>query len=264
MKNTMPSFQMAHSVAGSGRPLLLIHGYPLNRQLWRAQAEALQELCTVITPDLRGHGESEAIPGPYTVDMLADDCANLLDHLQIRQPVILGGVSMGGYVAMAFCRRHPERLAGLLLIGTRAGADTPAARENREKAIRLAHEAGAGAIADSMLPKMFAPLTYTQRPELVAPLREMMAGTSVEGIVGALAAMKERPDSTSTLAEFSKPALVLHGAYDQLIPPQDAQAMHAVLPRSQFMLLPAAGHLPHLEQPEAFNTVLRQFIQSLP
>lgn len=261
MKKT---FQMAYSMAGSGRPLLLIHGYPLSRALWKAQVEALKELCTVITPDLRGHGESEAIPGPYSMDMLADDCAHLLDDLQLQQPVIVGGLSMGGYVAMAFCRRYPERVAGLLLTATRAGADSPEGRANRERAMQLAQESGAEAIADSMLPKMFAPGTYAQRLDLIAFLRRMMSQTSVEGIIGALAAMKDRPDSLPGLTDFSKPALIIHGAEDQLIPPQDAQAMHTTLPQSQFMLLPSAGHLPNLEQTEPYNAAVRHFIQRLP
>ena len=146
-------FRMAYDSQGSGTPLLLIHGYPLNRQIWDAQRQSLASVLHLITPDLRGFGESGATPGPYSMDMLADDCAALLAGLGISQPVVVGGLSMGGYVALAFARRHPDLLAGLLLISTRAAPDSPEGRANRDKSIALAQEKGVEAVTAAMLPE---------------------------------------------------------------------------------------------------------------
>lgn len=263
MRTRINNFTMAYENEGSGMPLLLIHGYPLNRQLWADQIRALKDIAHLIVPDLRGHGESESTPAPYTIDILADDCHELLNILGIEQPIIVGGLSMGGYIAMAFYRRYPERVNGMVLAATRASADTSEGRANRDKAIQLARKEGPAAIAESMLPKMFAPKTYITRPELVNEIRKMMIGTSTEGIIGALTAMKERPDSFDILSQFNKPALIIHGDEDQIMSIEDAQAIQKAIRGSKLEIIPSAGHLPNLEQPQAFNAALRRFLQNL-
>jgi len=244
---------------GRGIPLLFIHGYPLSRQMWKPQIDGLSDNFRTIAIDLRGHGESQAVIAPYTMDMLADDCADLLDQIKIDQRVIVCGLSMGGYVNLAFYRRYPERVAGLILAATRAGSDSDEAKANRDKAAQTAHEKGASAIADAMLPKMFAPPTYTQKPELVNHLHAMMARTSVEGIVGALMAIKNRPDSTPMLPLLDVPTLILHGTDDQLIPFSEAQGMQSIIPGSNIEPIPGAGHVLNLEQPGLFNQAIRVF-----
>lgn len=262
MRAQLPGLLMAYADHGAGRPLLLLHGYPLSRRLWQPQVEALSSAARVIAPDLRGHGDTEAPPGPYTVDQLADDAAHLLNHLGLPGPVIVGGLSMGGYIALAFQRRHPQRVAGLILAATRAGADSPEAQANRDKAAATAQAEGAAAIVAAMLPKLLAARTYTDQPAVVAEARAIMSGTPVTGLVGTLAAMKTRPDATAQLSGIAQPALVIHGAEDALIPPSEAEAMARALPNARLVLVPSAGHLLNLEQPADFNAAVRTFLAS--
>lgn len=251
---------------GSGIPLLLIHGYPLNRKLWEPQLSSLSDIARVLTPDLRGHGDSE--PGPVTsqfhqafsMEMMADDCANFLSALGVSRPAVIGGLSMGGYIALAFARKYPQRLAGLILAATRAGADSAEGKANRDKAVALARESGPVAIAEAMLPKMMSPKTYQSNPELVAVVFDMMKTTSVSGIVGDLLGMKVRPDSTAFLPEIRKPTLLLYGADDQIIPQAEMESMATAIPDAQLIVIPDSGHLLNMEQPDDFNQSIYTFM----
>lgn len=262
MRAQLPGLTMAYDATGSGRPLMLLHGYPLSRRIWQPQLEGLLDAAWMVAPDLRGHGETQASEGVYSMEHLADDAAALLEELGITQPVFACGLSMGGYAALAFFRKYPQRVAGLILAATRAGADSPEGRAGREKAAATAREKGAEAIADAMLPKMFAPRTYADQPDLVARVRDLIAGTSVSGIVGALLGMRDRPDSTPLLAQIDRPVLIVHGAEDQLIPPSEAEATHSRLAQSRLEIVPGAGHLVNMEQPASFNAAVRNFLQS--
>ena len=263
MRIKIRDITMEHEDLGTRTPLLFIHGYPLNRHLWDEQVSELSDIARVLAPDLRGHGGSDAVPGSYSMDLHAEDCQAFLDALRVAQPVVLCGLSMGGYVAFAFYRKYPERVAGLLLAATRAGADSPEGKANRDKAMALAKEKGVSAVVESMLPKMLSPKTYQARPELVARVKAMMESTSPDGVLGDLAGLRDRPDSTPTLATIDRPTLILHGADDQLIPVSEAEAMHAGIKGSQLKILPDAGHLLNMEQPEAFNEAMRKFVWSL-
>jgi pimeloyl-ACP methyl ester carboxylesterase len=257
------NIRIAYDEQGSGRPVLFVHGYPLNRRIWQPQVEGLAGEARALALDLRGHGESEIAPGPYGMDLLADDCAAFLDATGVSQPVALCGLSMGGYVAMAFSRRHAGRLAGLVLTATRAGPDTPEAKANRQKAAELAREEGPLAIAESMLPKMLSPKTYDRKPDLVEAVRKIMISTPVEAIRGDLLGMMERPDSLPGLGQLRVPTLILHGADDQIIPVSEAEAMQAAIQGAGLQVIPNAGHLLNLEQPEMFTHALRSFLQSI-
>lgn len=235
----------------------------MSRALWEPQVTGLADAARVLALDLRGHGGSDPGPGPYSMSDLADDCRGFLETLGITRPVVLGGLSMGGYVVFEFYRKYPQRIAGLILAATRAGADSPEAKANRDKAATTAREKGVGEIVETMLPKMLSPKSYQTHPELVARVRTMMAGTSVAGVVGDLAAMRDRTDSTGILAQIDKPTLILHGADDQLIPPAEAQVMGASIPNARLHILPDAGHLLNLEQPEGFNEAVRAFLLSV-
>jgi pimeloyl-ACP methyl ester carboxylesterase len=212
--------------------------------------------------DLRGHGESEASPGPYSMELLAGDCISLLDTLGVKQPVIVGGLSMGGYVALALYRKYRTRLAGLILAATRAGADSPEGKSNREKLAAQVKKEGIQAVIDSMHPKMLSPQTYQKNPTLVERVERIMQATSQEGMIAALLGMRDRPDSTSLLERIDMPSLVLHGADDQLIPAAEAEAMHAAIRGSRLEIIPEAGHLLNMEQPDAFNQAVRDFLAS--
>lgn len=263
MRIKVRDITMEHEDLGTRTPLLFIHGYPLNRHLWDEQVSELSDIARVLAPDLRGHGGSTAVTGPYSMDLHAEDCQAFLDALRVTQPVVLCGLSMGGYVAFAFYRKYPGRVAGFILAATRAGAEAPEGKANRDKAMALAREEGVGAIAASMLPKMLAPKTYSAKPQLVARVKAMMEGTPLEGVLGDLAGLRDRPDSTPTLAAIDRPTLILHGADDQLIPASEAEVMRARIRGSELKIIPDAGHLLNMEQPEVFNDTAREFLVAL-
>lgn len=257
------NFSMAYDDHGQGQPLLLIHGFPLNRTLWELQIRDLSNVARVLAPDLRGHGGSDPVTGPYSMDLLADDCHALLEETGVDQPAVICGLSMGGYIALAFYRLYPQRVAGLVLAATRAGPDSPAAKANRDKMASLAEERGASAVAAELLPKMLSPRTYASDPELVEGVKQILKTNSVTGIVGALMGMKERPDSTAMLKEIDVPTLIIHGVDDQLIPMAEAESMHEAIEKSQLHAFAEAGHLLNLERPDWFNQAIREFLQAL-
>ena len=234
---------------GSGPELLFVHGYPLDGSLWRHQAGAFPGWRTLI-PDLRGFGRSDAPDLGYSMATYADDLAAMLDTLGVDD-VVLAGLSMGGYVAFEFLRRHRPRVRALALVDTRATADSAAGRKGREIALAGAREGGAPLIAEKMLPKLLA---KSAPHELAEQVRAMMAAAPVPGLLGALAAMRDRPDSTDLLPGLKGlPTLVVVGAEDVLTPPREAEGMAKAIPGAKLAIIPNAGHLPPLEQPEAFN-----------
>ncbi|MCZ7665921.1 MAG: alpha/beta hydrolase [Chloroflexi bacterium] len=205
MDDEIEDVGLAYIDSADGLSLLMIHGFPFNSALWEPQIEDLASLARIVAPDLRGYGRSEATAGPYSMEMLADDCAGLLDYLAITRPVVVCGHSMGGYVAFEFFRQYPEMVAGLILVSTRAKPDTAEAKANRDKTAEGVKKEGVEVVAAAMLPKLLSPQTYKNDPEVVEFVQEMMEDASVDGVVGALAAMRDRPDSTPTLAEIDVP-----------------------------------------------------------
>jgi len=254
-------FRMAYEDSADRVPLLLIHGYPFNNTLWDPQVEGLCDIARIITPDLRGFGRSAPPEGPCDMWTYAGDCADLLDDLGLTGPVVVGGLSMGGYVAYEFRRKYPERVAGLILAATRAGADSEEGKKGRDAAAETARKKGVAAVAEAMLPRLFAPDNLEAQPDLVEFVRGMMLDCSVEGVTGALAAMRDRPDSTPDLAGIDVPVLVIHGADDQLIPRSEAEAAAKALPDATLAVAGDAGHLPNLEQPDFFNETVRAFLE---
>jgi 3-oxoadipate enol-lactonase len=218
----------------------------------------------VLAPDLRGHGDSSATSGVYSMDLLAGDLKALLEALNITRKVVICGLSMGGYVALAFCRNYPQQVAGLILAGSRSSADTPETRAGREQSLAQVQTEGKEPIIAAMLPKMLAPATYDQRPELVNQVRTIMESTSVAGIAGDLAGMKDRPDATPTLATLKVPLLIIQGMEDQFATPEVTATMRAAAPRGKIVKIADAGHLPNLEQPVSFNQTVLNFIMSIP
>lgn len=256
---TVNGVNLAVDARGDGPAILFIHGYPLDHTIWSAQVEALDGWRR-IAPDLRGMGQSDAPDLGYSMATYASDLAALLDTLGVERAVLCG-LSMGGYVAFEFLRRWRARVAGLVLIATRAGPDTAEGKRARDAAAAQAREGGAGVIADAMLPKMLAP----GAPEaLAARVRALMAATPVPGVVGALGAMRDRPDSTSLLAGLAGlPSLVIAGGSDQLMPVSEVTAMAAAIPGARLVVAPGAGHLPTLEAPSVVTDALRTFLAQL-
>ncbi len=252
------NLNIAYTDTGIGRPVVLIHGYPFNRSLWTEQVEALSSTCRVIAPDLRGFGESDAA-ATATMNEMAQDVAQLMDHLEITQAAI-GGLSMGGYVALAFYKQFPSRVRALVLADTRAQADSEEAKQTRAQQAKKALDEGMAGIADSMLPKLLTPETVSKHPEIVKRVRDMMLKTKPEGAAAALRGMAERDDQTDLLPKISVPSLILVGAEDAITPVADSEKMHQAIAGSRLVVLENAGHVSNLERTEQFNNALLEFL----
>lgn len=247
--------------AGAGVPVVLVHGFPLDRRMWEAQALALAEARRrVVAPDLRGFGQSLS-DSAFTLESLADDLHALLGATAAL-PCVLAGLSMGGYVALAYARKYPADLRGLVLVDTKAQADTPDGKAGRQKMIDLVRQAGAKAVADQMMPKMLAQESAA-RPQLRQSLRAMMEACPPKTIEHALAAMRDRPDRSAELSSIKVPTLVIVGDADAITPPDVAEAMANKVPGARLVTIRGAGHMSPMEQPEQVTAALRSFLQSL-
>lgn len=256
--------RLGYDDQGTGLPVVLLHGFPHDRSLWMQQRRALSPRVRCIVPDLRGFGES-ASHGPFTMDQYADDVIELLNWLEIDRAVI-GGLSMGGYIAMALWRRHPERVRALALCDTKATADNDAGRAARGELIALAKASGAAAVAEKQITGMVGKSTRERRSDVVDGLKAMMSRQSVAGIVGALEALRDRPDSRETIRSISVPTLVVVGSEDALTPISDAQAMMDLLPpdaEARLEIINGAGHASCVERPAAVTQALGEFLASL-
>jgi len=253
--------EIGYDDVGTGMPVAFIHGFPHNRTLWAAQVSALVDRARCIALDLRGFGESSR-NGPFTIDQYADDLAMLLRTLGIERAVV-AGLSMGGYIAFAFWRRHREMVRALVLADTRAGIDSEETRAKRIALIELARARGSGAVADGQVVGMIGKSTRDKRPALIDDVHRMMGSSSVEGIRGALEAMLGRTDSTPTLSTIDVPTLVVVGAEDVLTPVREAEILHDAIRGSRLEVIEQAGHVSNLERPAAFNHVLSEFLAAL-
>jgi len=254
------NIQMAYTDAGAGDPVVLIHGYPFNRSLWNEQVAALSSTYRVITPDLRGFGETDASEGPATMNLMAQDVAHLMDHLEIPQAVI-GGLSMGGYVALAFYKQFPSRVRALILADTRSQADTEESKQTRAQQAEKALSEGMAGIVDAMLPKLLTPETVSKHPDIVKRVRDMMLTLKPEGAAAALRGMAQRDDQAPLLSQISSPALILVGAEDAITPVADSEKMHHAIAGSRLVVVENAGHVSNLERTEQFNKALLEFLR---
>ncbi|MGW2024163.1 alpha/beta fold hydrolase [Streptomyces decoyicus] len=249
---------------GSGEPLVLIHGHPFNRSMWRPQTEHFSRAgWRVIAPDLRGYGDSTVVPGRTPLATFARDLIALLDHLGVER-CVLGGLSMGGQIVMECYRLFPERVRGLVFADTFAAAETEDGKAARyAMAERLLRE-GMDGYAHEVLDKMVSPHTIASQPEVAAHVLEMMTSTPPEGAAAALRGRAERPDYAELLTRVSVPALVVVGTEDAYTPVSDARDIHERIPDSRLTVIEQAAHMPNLEQPNAFNAALDAFLTSLP
>ena len=249
---------------GPGPVVVLLHGFPMDRTMWSFQRSSVGSIYRLITPDLRGHGHSAAPDGVYPVDAMADDVIETLDALQLTEPVHLGGLSMGGYVALSIAERYPERIKALMLINTRAGADSPEAAAKREEQAREIEANGTTEpMITAILPKLFGPLTQETHPELVKRLHTHMSATPARAVVGALRGLAARPDRTAFLPQITVPTLVVAGLDDALVPIAEARAMAAAIPAAHFVAVPHAGHMSPLEKHQAVDAAILGFLESL-
>jgi len=250
---------LAYESSGQGIPLVLIHAFPLFSSMWKPQMKNLGQRGRVIALDLPGFGRSPCETKP-SISKMAQAVGRLLDSIQMKEPAMIAGLSMGGYVVFEFFRQFPERVKGLGLFSTRAGADTPEAREKRLKTTEQIQRDGLETFAKKILPNLVGKTTLESNPELIGEITGMISLNNREGVAAALVAMAERRDSTNLLGSIKCPTLIIAGDEDTLIPFSEAEMMHAQIAGSQFHLLPKAGHLVNLEQPAAFQKVFEQFL----
>jgi pimeloyl-ACP methyl ester carboxylesterase len=232
--------------------------------MWAEQITGLGGVYRVIAPDLRGHGDSPTPEGIYAMDTMADDVIELLDTLSIDEPVVVGGLSMGGYVALSLIARYPQRVRALMLMDTRAEADSPEAAAKREELSQAVLAAGdSGPVVEVMIPRLFTKRFLQLRPERVAPLLTVMEQNPPRGIAGALRGMAKRPDRRSDLKRIAVPTLVLVGEEDVITPPDEVRTMAQEIPGARLEVIPEAGHLAPYEQYSVANSVMLEFLERL-
>jgi pimeloyl-ACP methyl ester carboxylesterase len=249
-KINVNGIQLAYERRGKGTPLVLLHGYPLDHHLWDEVLPLLEDTFDLITPDLRGFGESTTVDTPYTMDDYASDIAGLLDHLGIQKTVMVGH-SMGGYVALAFAKLYPERISGLGLVSSQVLADPPDRKEGRYKSAAEVAENGIGSVVATMTPK------FTADENLQPFARLSMERQQPAAYVGALKAMAERMDSTPLLSSLKVPVAIVHGDVDALIPVDRAREVKAALPQAHLVEISGAGHMPMMEAKEKTAQALK-------
>ncbi len=251
--------------AGPRHTLVLAHAFPLGAQMWEPQLRAMPDGWRLIALDLRGFGGSTD-PAPDssapTLDEYADDVMDLVTGLEIESAV-LGGLSMGGYVALAVMRRKPRWVRGLVLADTRAGADTSEGRAGRRGMLALLDREGPQGVAQEMMPKLIGKTTLDTNPDVAETVRRLIKGQSVAAIRGAILRMKDRPDATGGLGAVDVPTLVLVGDEDVLTPPHESELLATTIPCASLVTIPGAGHLSNLERPDRWNAALAVFLQEL-
>ena len=244
---------------GEGPPVLFVHGFPISGEMWRPAVERLGPRWRCIVPDLRGHGRSD-VSESVTIAQFAEDLAALLDALDERRPVVLAGLSMGGIIAFEFFRRHRARLRALVLCDTRANAETPEGVARREGVAQTALCEGARAVVDQMLPDVFAPAFPAERRKHWG---DVMSGTPAQGVAAAARALGQRRESFTTLPRIDCPTLVVAGDEDKITPPDTLREIHAAIPGARLAVIPGAGHVPPVETPDEFVSVLRGFLDEV-
>jgi len=240
--------------------LVLLHGFPLTARMWEPQLVLAEQGWRVIAPQLRGFDGADHDLPASSIDDFAGDVIDLLDRLHIHEAVI-GGLSMGGYVALAMFRHAPRYFQGLVLADTRADADAPATIEGRQRLLAVVRERGAAGVAEDMLPKLLGATTRVERPEIVERVRSLVLASSPAAISGAISALMTRSDSTPLLERIHCPTLILVGDEDTVTPRPLSEALQAGIAGSTLASVPLAGHLSNMEQPGVFNDTVARFLE---
>jgi pimeloyl-ACP methyl ester carboxylesterase len=258
---TLPSDDavLYYEVAGRGPDIVLLHPFPLNRHCWDDIVPTLSTRYRVVTPDLRAHGDSDQGDGPVTMAKLAADLERLSRELEISKALFVG-VSIGGYAMFEFWRQHRERVAGIVLSNTRAGAETSEGQANRERIAEQVLREGTASFIDDMLTRLLSPTTRTNRPDIVGKARAMMQRMSPQDIAAVQRGMAERRDSIATLSGINVPAVVIVGADEVRA---EAELMRDRIPGSNLYVIQNAGHYAAMEHPEEYARILRQFADGI-
>lgn len=260
MQTNINGANIAYTDVGKGVPVVFVHGFPLNRNTWMHQIDSLKAEFRIIAPDLRGLGDSDGEGEVTTMAQFADDIHALLQNLKTG-PCVLVGHSMGGYVTLAFARQYPNMLKGLVLVGTKSGADSPEAAAARRTTSDKVKIEGSRVVVEAMTPKMLAPGNTDAK--MLEQVREFMSRSKPAGVIAALLGMATRPDSTPMLANIQVPTLVITGADDIIIPPAESEKLSQAIPRAALEVIPHAGHLVAFEKPAEFNRAMTAWLRAL-
>ena len=255
MKIRIGDRELAYECYGNGKPLVLVHAFPFDGCMWRGTAQALGGSCRVIVPDMRGFGASDLGHGDHSIADMADDLAVLLDSLSMVRATV-GGLSMGGYIALAFAARHRPRLERLILADTRAAADSDQARAARADALALVDREGVAALVERQLAVLLSPAASEALREEVRELGKQ----STAGVCAGIRALRDRPDRRGELPAIGCPTLVIVGKEDKISPPVEMTAMARAIPRARLTEIAGAGHLSNLEKPADFVAAIADFI----
>lgn len=263
----MSTAKLSFAESGEGRPILLVHGYPLDHTMWSAQISELTRTYRVIAPDLRGFGasplgEPDSTTG-ISMDDYADDLARMIEEAVIKEPVVYCGFSMGGYIGWSFIKKYRSKLAALVLCDTRAAADSDDARGKRLETAQQVYDHGSSWIAEQMIPKLFAETTRRERPEIVDRMAEVIRRTDPDSIAAALRGMAHRPDSTPMLSELDLPTLLIVGEEDAITTKDEMTGMAKAIRGAELVVATNAGHMAPVENPAAVTRALDSFLEKL-
>jgi pimeloyl-ACP methyl ester carboxylesterase len=253
---------LSYDIRGAGHPLLLLHGFGEDRRIWQLQADALHDHAMLIVPDLPGSGHSGLPSSPngfLTLEDHAEALLAILDHEGIERCTLIGH-SMGGYIALAFAERWPERLQAFGLFHSTAAADSPEKREARARGIDFVRQHGAGRFLAEVIPNLYSDGFKSSHPESVATHIAQSQAFSVDAVAGYYTAMMQRPDRTSVLQNFAKPVLFIMGEADKTVLLRETLPQAALPKESHVHIFPSVAHMGMRENPSETNTVLRAFL----
>jgi 3-oxoadipate enol-lactonase len=264
MKIPLNGIQMNYVERGlpDGLPVLFIHGFPFSHEMWMPQMASLPNRYRAIGYDIRGHGASDIDDTHYTIELFVDDLFALMDHLVIAKAVLCG-LSMGGYIALRAVERNPERVRALVLCDTKSEADTNEGKIRRTEMLKFIRANGVSAFAQDFVRSIFASETFTNRHEAVELIKRIIVSNHPSAVCGALLALAARTDTTASLSSINIPTMILVGERDQLTSPAAAEEMHKRIAGSQRHIIPHAGHMSNLENPEVFDAHLEAFLRTL-
>ena len=246
----------------NGLPVIFIHGFPFNKEMWKEQLSAFNEIHRVIAYDVRGHGESERGAAQFSIGQFADDLFFFMDALKIEK-AILAGLSMGGYIALHAIQQQPQRIAGLILCDTQCAADSDEGRKKRMKTIAFIQKNGLSVYAEESLTNLFAPASFTDKKDEVTFIKETILKTPAENICLTLQALADRKETCSSLAQINIPVSILVGKEDKITSPELALKMQTLIKGSSLHIIEGAGHLSNLENPTQFNAHVKTFLATL-
>jgi pimeloyl-ACP methyl ester carboxylesterase len=255
--------ELAVHDVGSGQPILFIHGFPLDHAMWDRQTERLSSRYRVLAVDLRGFGESGVTAGTVSMEQYADDLARLLDGLGVREPVVLCGLSMGGCIAWQFVRKYPDRVKALIACDTRVVADTAEAADGRFKTAEKALSSGAVVVADAMIPRLFSDQSRERQPAVVEATRQVILRTEPEGLAAGLRGLATRPDVSDQARRCALPTLAIVGEHDVISTADEMRGWASKMPNAEVVIVPGAGHMAPLENPQVVNDAIEKFLASL-